>query len=148
MALLICNRAVSDAPVEAVWDLLRDPARWPEFELFLSTVEGGRVPLEVGQSFTVVGRAPAVLRVPVDVRVVHPLQRLGITIHTLPGVIEDVDHLLVPLPSGRTDIEVRVSIRGPLAPAAYPLLRVSSALVTRKLAAVAGARAATDPVAA
>jgi uncharacterized membrane protein len=137
MALVIRNRVVAEAPCEVVWDLLRDPERWPEFEVFLSAVEGAPTPVEAGRSFHVVGRAPVRVRVPVDVRVVRPGQQLGIRIHTLPGVVEDVDHLLVPLPGGRTDIEVRVTVRGPLAPAAFLPLRISSAVVARQLAAAA-----------
>jgi hypothetical protein len=148
MALTITNRAVAQAPVEAVWALLSDPDCWPEFEVLLGAVEGPGMPLEAGQTLAARARGPLPLRVPVEVRVVHPFQRLGLTVHTAPGVKEDIDHLLVPLPGARTDIEVRVEVSGPLALPAYGPLRASSALVTRSLARAAGRRVAAARTAA
>jgi hypothetical protein len=137
----ITSRAVADAPVEAVWTLLRDPERWAEFQPLVSGVEGAHTPLEAGQQLSVVSRfLPR--RTPVEIRVVHPQQRLAVTAHPLPGLIAEIDHLLVPLARGRTDVEVRMVVSGPLAVPSWPTLRASSLLTTRSLAVTAGRLAA------
>jgi hypothetical protein len=133
----ITSHAVADARIELVWSLLSDPERWADFEPFMSGVEGSHTPLEAGQQLAAVSRfLPR--RAPVEIQVVHPPRRLAISVHTLPGLIADIDHLLLPLPRGRTDIEIHLVASGPLALPSWATLRASSLLTTRRLAAVAG----------
>lgn len=135
MSIEIVARTESDAPVADVWDVLADPGRWPEVDRLLRDVEGGWAPLEAGQQLRLCLVGPVAFTA--EVRVVHPLHRLGVSLRPLPGAVADVDVLLLPLPRGRTDVEVRVNLRGPTAPLAYSGARALATVDARLLAAAA-----------
>jgi hypothetical protein len=123
-------RASSAAPVTEVWALLAHPERWPEFDPFIRVVEpadGADVADSEGVFEVVAGqRVVAELRLTrrrVDVEVDHVVNRssLATTVRILPGLAEDVEHLLIPQASGGTLVTVRFNLHGPLAlPALLP----------------------------
>jgi hypothetical protein len=157
--------ARSAAPVSEVWAVLAHPGRWPEFDPFLASVtpvpaltaveahtgnagtsantvgDGGLHAdsddeVEVGQQFRALVRM-SVLELPIVVDHVVPRSSLVITARLLPGLAEEVEHLVIPSASGGSQVTVRITLQGPLAlPALIPrwLLRT---LTVRLLARAA-----------
>ena len=136
----LLHSARSTAPPAQVWQLLGDPRRWPEFELWLDKVVGAPGRLVPGQRL--MGRARmSVLRVPMDVLEAVPGQRLVLLVHVAPGVRQEVTTELTATVDGGCDLRVRVVVDGPLArPAALPLW-LASGLTVRLLVARADAEA-------
>jgi hypothetical protein len=132
-------RARSAAPVSEVWAVLAHPTRWPEFEPLVQLVTGPEgeldetVEVEIGQQLRALLRlSPFELPIVVD----HVVTRssMVITAKLLPGLAEEVEHLVIPSASGGSLLSVRITLHGPLAlPALLPrwLLR---ALTVRLLA--------------
>jgi hypothetical protein len=154
--------ARSAAPVSEVWAVLAHPGRWPEFDPFLVSVttvtaieahpgkagtgantvgDGGLNSdsddeVEVGQQFRALVRM-SVFELPIVVDHVVPRSSLVITARLLPGLAEEVEHLVIPSASGGSQVTVRITLQGPLAlPALIPrwLLRT---LTVRLLARAA-----------
>jgi len=133
------------APPAAVWALLGEPARWPDFEILVAAVAepsgaAAAGPAREGRDVLVVARGLG-LRAPVRIRAAEPDRWLGLRVRTLPGLVEDVDHLIEPLAGRRCRVRVTVAVRGPLRLVAYLPLRASSALVVRSLVRRAEAEA-------
>jgi hypothetical protein len=134
--------ARSAAPVSEVWAVLSHPRRWPEFEPLVRLVAGPEgelaadVEVERGQHLRALLRmSPFELPLVVD----HVVTRssLVVTAKLLPGLAEEVEHLVIPSASGGSLLTVRITLHGPLAvPALLPrwLLR---ALTVRLLARTA-----------
>jgi hypothetical protein len=119
-----------------VWTVLREPQRWSEIEPLLSRVEGAAGHAVEGQRLLAVARGWP-LRIPLDVRRVVPRKALHLRIHSLPGLREDLDIVLVPATRGGTQITFLVRLSGPLASAAVLPLWFSSAMTARLLARAA-----------
>jgi hypothetical protein len=127
-------RARSAAPVSEVWSLLSHPGRWPEFEPFVQLIAGPEgelapdVEAQAGQHLRALLRlSPFELPIVVD----HVVTRssLIVTAKLLPGLAEEVEHLVIPSASGGSLLTVRITLHGPLAvPALLPrwLLRALS----------------------
>jgi hypothetical protein len=130
--------ARSAAPVSEVWALLAHPGRWPEFEPFLSSVttvdirpdgespglgtgtDPAEAEVEVGQQFLAQLRM-SVFELPIVVDHVVTRSSLVITARLLPGLAEEVEHLVIPSASGGSQVTVRITLQGPLAlPALIP----------------------------
>jgi uncharacterized protein YndB with AHSA1/START domain len=120
------------APPPDVWSVLRDPHRWQEFEPFLARVEGAAGHAVEGQRLLGVARGWP-LRIPLDVRRVVPRKALHVTVHTLPGLREDLEIVLVPATRGGTQITFVARLSGPLASAAVLPLWFTSELTGRLL---------------
>jgi len=125
----ISHRVTTPAEPDEVWAVLEDPSRWPEWDLFLRRVEGGRGRIREGQHLMVTVRGLPV-RVPVDVRMVATGRRLGLTVHTAPGLREQVDHDVTRRPRGGSQVRVSTVLEGPFAPLAVVPLWCASALNT------------------
>jgi hypothetical protein len=113
-------RARSAAPVFDVWAMLSHPGRWPEFEPLVQLVAGpdGELPADLearaGQHFRAWLRmSPFELPIVVD----HVVNRssLVVTVKLLPGLAEEVEHLVIPSASGGSLLTVRITLHGPLA---------------------------------
>ena len=129
----------SATPAE-VWQLLGDPRRWPEFEVWLHKVPGALSRLSAGQRLMGSARF-SVVRIPMDVVEVAVGRRLVLLVHVAPGLRHQVTTDLTPTVDGGSDLRVSVVVDGPLArPAALPLW-LSSGLTVRLLAARADAEA-------
>lgn len=118
--------ARSAAPVSEVWAVLAHPGRWPEFEPFVSSITGqtGEIddaaPIEVGQQLRASLRMSA-FELPIVVDHVVTRSSLVITARLLPGLAEEVEHLIIPSSSGGSQLTVRITLHGPLAlPALLP----------------------------
>jgi hypothetical protein len=117
-------RARSAASVSDVWAVLADPARWADFDPFVRSVvaEDGTPPpeMEAGQHY----RAQLRLwqrEVPVVVDHVVNRSSVAVTAWLMPGLSEEVEHLVIPSASGGTWLTVRLTLHGPLAlPALIP----------------------------
>lgn len=130
------HQIACDAPPADVWTVLREPQRWPEFEALLARVEGAAGHAVEGQRLLGVGRALP-LRIPLDVRRVVPRKALHVTVHSLPGLREELDIVLVPATRGGTQITVLVRLTGPLAPAFALPVWFGSGMTARLLAKAA-----------
>ncbi len=139
-------RASSAAPVTDVWALLAHPERWVEFDPFLRAVEpaqaedggesAGDFLLMAGQQVVAEVRLSR-RHVPFEVDHVVNRSSLATTAQLLPGLAEEVEHLLIPQASGGTLVTARFSLHGPLAlPALLPRW-VFRALAVRLLARAA-----------
>jgi uncharacterized protein YndB with AHSA1/START domain len=130
----LTHSARTTATPAQVWQLLGDPRRWPEFEVWLHKVVGAPGRLSAGQRL--MGRVRlSVVRVPMDVVEVVAGQRLVLLVHVAPGVRHQVTTALTSTVDGGCDLRVSVVVDGPLArPAALPLW-LSSGLTVRLLAA-------------
>lgn len=116
-----------------VWELLGDPARWPEFDVFLRRVRGSHGRAATGQHLLALHRVLS-LRIPVDILEARPEQRLVLLLHAAPGVREQVTHELTPGLRGGCDIRVSVVVEGLFARAAFVPLWLAGGLTTRVLA--------------
>jgi hypothetical protein len=129
----VTHQVLSEATPPDVWAVLRDPHRWSEVEPLLARVEGAAGHAVEGQRLLGVGRAVPV-RIPLDVRRVVPRKALHVTIHTVPGLREELDIVLVPATRGGTQITFHVRLHGPLASAAALPAWFASGVVARLLA--------------
>jgi hypothetical protein len=129
--------ASSSAPVSDVWALLANPHRWAEFEPFLRSVTpaagddeqaeplAADADVEAGQHLRaqlklMFFEAPSIA-VPVEVDHVVDRCSLAVTARLLPGLSEEVEHLVIPSASGGSVVTVRLTLHGPLAlPALLP----------------------------
>jgi uncharacterized protein YndB with AHSA1/START domain len=125
-----------EAPPADVWAVLRDPHRWSEFETFLARVDGAAGHAVEGQRLLAVSRGFPV-RIPLDVRRVVPRKALHLTIHSVPGLREELDIVLVPATRGGTQITFIVRLSGPLSGAAVLPLWFASGVTARLLARAA-----------
>ncbi|WP_406067479.1 SRPBCC family protein [Micromonospora sp. NBC_01638] len=101
------------ADVEQVWAVLVDVQRWPEWTASVSRAERGEPgSLSVGATarLTQPKLRPAVWRVTELTG-----QREFVWVSDTPGVRTTAEHRLLPLPDGRTRVELAVSQSGPLA---------------------------------
>lgn len=130
------HQILCDATPPDVWTVLRDPHRWPEVEALLARVEGAAGHAVEGQRLLGIGRAVPV-RVPLDVRRVVPRKALHLTIHSVPGLREELDIVLVPATRGGTQITFLVRLYGPLATAAVLPAWFGSGVTARLLAKAA-----------
>lgn len=129
----LLRRARTSASPAQVWEVLGQPARWPEFEPFLRRVRGAHGAAAAGQ--TLVGRSRiASLAVPIDVVEADPGRLLVLRIHTAPGVRHTVSFQVLPLVKGGSDLRMNVVVEGPLARVAVGPLWLASGLTLRLLA--------------
>ena len=125
----INHRVITPAEPEEVWAVLEDPSRWPEFDLFARRIEGTRGLVREGQHLLATARGIP-MRVPVDVRLVAKSRHLGLTVHTLPGLREQVDASVTRRRRGGSEVRCTTVIEGPMAPLAVLPIWVSSGLTT------------------
>lgn len=130
------HQILTDATPPDVWTVLRDPHRWPEIEALLARVEGAAGHAVEGQRLLGIGRAVPV-RIPLDVRRVVPRKALHLTVHSIPGLREELDIMLVPATRGGTQITFLVRLYGPLATAAVLPVWFGSGVTARLLAKAA-----------
>ena len=130
---LTTSARTSASPAQ-VWEVLGQPSRWPEFELFLRRVRGTHGAAVAGQTLVGVGRV-ASLGVPIDVLEADHSRRLVLRVHTAPGVGEVLTFDVVPLVGGGSDLTCSVVVDGVLARAAAGPLWLASGLTVRLLAA-------------
>lgn len=135
----VTHQILCEATPPDVWTLLREPQRWPEVEPMLARVDGAAGHAVEGQRLLGVSRGVPV-RIPLDVRRVVPRKALHVTIHSVPGLREELDIVLVPATRGGTQITFHVRLHGPLASAAVLPVWFTSG-VTARLLAKAGERA-------
>lgn len=128
----VTHQIACQAPPPDVWSVLREPQRWPEFEPFLSRVEGAAGHAVEGQRLLGVARAVP-LRIPLDVRRVVPRKTLSVRVHSLPGLREDLEIMLVPATRGGTQITIVTHLSGPLATGALVPRWVMSGVTARLL---------------
>ena len=91
----LSHRVRTSASPAQVWQVLGDPGRWPEFDLFLQQVRGSSGRVSTGDHLLGIGRVVPV-RIPVDVVEAVPERRLVLRVHVAPGVVEEVTHALTP----------------------------------------------------
>lgn len=127
------HRVRTTASVAQVWQVLGDPKRWPEFDLFLRQVRGSTGRVAAGQYLLAVGRLLPV-RIPIDVVEAVPESRLVLRVHVAPGVVEEVTHVLTPTVRGGCHLAVSVVVEGLFARAAALPLWLSRGLTARVLA--------------
>jgi hypothetical protein len=130
------HQILTDATPPDVWTVLREPQRWPEVEAMLSRVEGAAGHAMEGQRLLGIGRGVP-MRIPLDVRRVVPRKALHLTIHSVPGLREELDIVLVPATRGGTQITFLVRLSGPLASAAVLPVWLGSGMTARLLAKAA-----------
>lgn len=102
-----------DATAEQVWAVLTDVGRWPEWTASVSRAERGESgPLTVGATarLTQPRLRPAVWRVTELIE-----GREFTWVSATPGVRTSGEHRLLPLPDGRTRVELAIVQTGPLA---------------------------------
>lgn len=105
--MLWASREV-DAPAEVLWDLLTDPARWPEWgpSVAAAELDGDRLRAgALGRVRTAVG-----VTVPVEVTAVEPGRRWAWRVAGIPAT----DHRVDPLGPGRC--RVGIGVPAPAAP--------------------------------
>ena len=130
----LSSTARTSASPAQVWAVLGDPARWPDFEVFLRRIRGTHGMLAAGQTLVGVSRVGS-LAVPMDVLEAEPGSRLVLRVHTAPGVRQTVTYEVLPRVVGGSDVRVGVVVEGLFArPAAVPLW-LASALTLRLLVA-------------
>ncbi|MBM7493249.1 hypothetical protein JOD64_004471 [Micromonospora luteifusca] len=101
------------ADVEQVWSVLVDVPRWPEWTASVTRAERGEPgPLAVGATARLIQPKlrPAVWRVTELTE-----QREFVWVSDAPGVRTTAEHRLLPLPDGRTRVELAMSQSGLLA---------------------------------
>lgn len=107
----LVHRVSAAAPIGVVWALLADPRRWPEFDPLVGRVDGVTGRVRAGQHLLAIGRWLP-LRVPVDVGDAEPQRRLVLTVHTAPGLREEIPSSLVETLRGRTEIRLAGRLTG------------------------------------
>ena len=117
-----------------VWEVLGQPARWPEFEPFLRRVRGTHGGAVTGQTLVGVSRVGGV-GVPLDVVEAVPGSRLVLRVHTAPGVRQTMSFEVLPAGRGGSDLRLAVVVDGLFARPAAGALWLSGALTLRLLAA-------------
>ena len=134
-------RAEASASPATVWALLSDPARWPDFDPLLAGAEG---PTAVAgarwrlRGAGLPGRVVPWFRgIAVELERAEPEHELVLAASPLPGLRERIALRLLPLPRGRTDVELSATLAGPLAASWWPVARVAAPLVVRGLARAA-----------
>lgn len=127
------HRVRTSASPGQVWTVLGQPARWPEFDLFLHRVRGASGPAGTGQHLLAVGRGIGI-RIPIDVVEARPERRLVLRVHAAPGVVEEVSFEITPLVRGGCDLAVSVVVEGLFARAAAVPLWLARGLTSRVLA--------------
>ena len=129
----LTHRVRTAAPPSLVWEVLGDPARWPEFDVFLTKVRGADGPAAAGQHLVGISRW-TVLGIPLDVVEATPEERLVMRVRTAPAVTEELTFVLTPTTKGGTVITVSLVVEGLLARPAVPLLWLANGLNARVLA--------------
>lgn len=124
------------AEPDEVWAVLGDATRWAEFDLFVRRVDGTRGPVREGQHLMAVARGLP-MRVPVNVRLVAPGRRLGLTVYTAPGLREQIDVGVSPRSRGGSEVRLTSVLEGPFARLAAPSVWVAGAVTTWLLGACA-----------
>ncbi|MBM0277635.1 SRPBCC family protein [Micromonospora tarensis] len=101
------------ADVEQVWAVLVDVPRWPEWTASVTQAERGEPgPLAVGAT----ARLTQPKLRPALWRVTELADRSGfVWVSESPGVRTTGEHRLLPLPDGRTRVELAIDQSGPLA---------------------------------
>lgn len=122
-------RASSAACVTDVWAVLAHPERWPEFDPFLSVVtcKVSDHVVEIGDDRDGVAAGlqfRAQLRllpgsIPIEIEHVVNRSSVVVTARLFPGLLEEVEHLVIPSASGGSVLTMRLTLHGPLA---YPAL--------------------------
>lgn len=130
----LAHRVHTSASPAQVWQVLGDPQRWPEFDLFLRRVRGSHGTAVTGQHLLGLGRV-ASLRIPVDVVEAVPDRRLVLLVHTAPGLRETVTHEITPAVRGGSDLAVSVVVEGLWARTGWLPLWLASGVTARLLAA-------------
>ena len=129
----LTHRVRTAASPSLVWEVLGDPARWPEFDVFLTKVRGADGPAAAGQHLVGISRW-TVLGIPLDVVEATPEERLVMRVRTAPAVTEELTFVLTPTTKGGTVITVSLVVEGLLARPAVPLLWLANGLNARVLA--------------
>ena len=129
---LVQTARTSSSPSQ-VWEVLGQPKRWPEFELFLRRVRGTSGAAVAGQTLVGVSRVGS-LAVPIDVLEAEPGRRLVLRVHTAPGVRQTMTTEILPVVRGGSDLRVSVALDGLLAPAAAGPAWLASGVTVRLLA--------------
>lgn len=128
------HRVRTSASPALVWEVLGTPARWPEFDVFLTRVRGVAGRAVAGQHLVGVSRWTA-LGIPLDVLEAVPEERLVLRVRTAPAITEELTFVLTPTTKGGTDIAVSIVVEGLLARPAVPVLWLANGLNARVLAA-------------
>ena len=126
------HRVHTSASPSQVWSVLGDPARWPEYDLFLHRVRGASGMAVTGQHLLGVGRGVGML-MPIDVVEASPERRLVLRVHAAPGVVEEVTSEVTPLVRGGCDVAVSVVVEGLFARAAALPLWLARGVTSRVL---------------
>ena len=129
----LAHRVHTAASPAQVWQVLGDPQRWPEFDVFLRRVRGSSGRVSTGQHLLGLSRLGS-LRIPVDVVEAVPERRLVLLVHTAPGLRETVTHEITPAVRGGSDLVVSVVVEGLWARAGALPLWLASGLTARVLA--------------
>lgn len=126
------HRVSTAADPAQVWEVLGDPRRWSEFELWLRGVRGRPGRAQTGQRLTGLSRM-ATLGIPIDVLEATPPSRLALLVHPVPGLREQVSFEVAAAAQGGSDVTVSVVVDGPLGwPAMVPLF-LGNVLTVRML---------------
>ena len=138
----LTHRVRTTATPAEVWQLLGDPARWPEFDPFLRRVRGSHGAASSGQHLLGLHRVLS-LPIPVDVVESVPERRLVLLVHLAPVLRETVTHEITPAVRGGSDVVVSVVVEGLWARAgALPLW--GAAVVNARLLAARTDRTARE----
>ena len=130
----LSHRVRTSASPALVWSVLGTPARWPEFDVFLTRVRGAAGTATRGQHLVGLSRWTA-LGIPLDVLEAVPEERLVLRVRTAPAITEELTFVLTPTTKGGTDICVSIVVEGLLARPAVPVLWLANGLNARVLAA-------------
>lgn len=129
----LTHRVRTSASPALVWEVLGNPARWPEFDVFLTKVRGADGAAAAGQHLVGISRWTT-LGIPLDVIEAVPDQRLVMRVRTAPAVTEELTFVLTPTTRGGTVITVALVVEGLLARPAVPLLWLANGINARVLA--------------
>lgn len=131
--------AVSSAAPAALWALLADPVRWPDWAPHIRRADGRRGAVVVGDEVVVRGHGPVAVRT--RITRVDPGRRWDFTVTSLPGPWSvNAAHAVVAAGTGAR-IVVGLRVRGPGAPllgaTALDAYRPLAGLAVRRLARLA-----------